>query len=132
MNNKFEELYKNIIKQNTDSEETEEITPQEVQSDTEEVEETSEQETNEQEEPEQSKDKPLKYPREVTRRRGLEKQDERHIIIKQLENAGDKHSTMHELSIAINKIKKLNQKLAAGKTVTVEERKFIKALKDII
>ena len=76
--------------------------------------------------------KPNEYPRKVTRRRGLLKKDERRIIIRQLEHMSGKKNIDYDLEVAKRKIEKINQKLRRGETVTVEEREFIQALRNII
>ena len=78
------------------------------------------------------KDNPNEYPKKVSRRRGLLKKDERHIIIKQLEKISNKQSIKTDLERAMRKIERINRKLAAGQEVTVEDREFIRSLRHII
>lgn len=75
---------------------------------------------------------PKEYPREVSRKQGLLKKDERRIIIRQLEHMSSKQNIDHDIAVAKKKIEKINQKLRRGEKVTVEERKFIRALRNII
>lgn len=75
---------------------------------------------------------PKRYPISYKRKKGLYREDERHIILKHFGKKKELDPIEKEFEIVKRKIDKLNNKLKAGQKITIEEEKFIKSLRDII